>query len=438
MNIIDSVKNFFRQDRATVLPNKSGIDPWSAYQGAFSKPLLSTRTDPQGQDNILLPLIAQIVDTSTAALLGDGIKLDVQGDGDEAAQAFLDQFAVRSRLSTTVQKAALNGAVQGHIFVKIVIENGFPHRFQAINSANVTAQTEDRDCECVLSYTVTWESPSQDGHRTDKHREITRRDGDTWMIEEYISPGGSGRWNLVSSIAWPFSWAPIFDAPNLIDPTQFWGKPDATAAVIAQNQAINTTLSLLSRLLRNHANPKTIITGLNSRSVDWLLDGAVSLPEGVTADQLEMTASGAGALLELYKTLREALHTTSRTPEVASGKLENLGAISGTALSILFRPLTEKTAEKRLHLGAMLEELAMRVLELGGFPGRTVKVVWPDTTPKSQIEERQVGQIDQQLGVVSKETLAKSLGYNWETEQEQMVAEGVNAGEEILAALDRG
>jgi hypothetical protein len=437
MNVIDSVKQFFRQDRAEVIAAKPRQDAWAAYQGEFARPLLASKTDPRGDDNILLPLIAQIVDTSTAALLGDGIKMDVQGDSDKAAQAFLDQFCTRSRLSTTVQKAALNGAVQGHAFVKVVIEGGRPARFQAINSANVSVATEDRDCECVLSYTVSWDSLSADGRRTDKHREVTRRNGETWVIEEYVSAGGSGRWQLVSVTDWPFAWAPIFDCPNLIDPTRFWGKPDATEAVIAQNQSINTTLSLLSRLLRNHANPKTILTGLNSRKIEWASDGAVSLPEGVSAEQLEMNASGAGALIELYRTLREALHTTSRTPEVASGKLENIGAISGTALQILFRPLTEKTAEKRNHLGAMLEDMAMHVLELGGFTGRTVKVVWPDTEPKSSLEERQVAQIDQQLQIVSKETLAKNLGYSWATEQEQMAAEHVNAGEGILAALAR-
>ena len=45
---------------------------------------------------------------------------------------------------------------------------------------------------------------------------------------------------------------------------------------------------------------------------------------------------------------------------------------------------------------------------------------------------------NRQLGVVSKETLAKELGYSWEIEQEQMQSEGVSAGEEILATLARG
>ena len=290
----------------------------------------------------------------------------------------------------------------------------------------MNVETDPRDCETALSYTIAWETTDAK-NKTTKHQEVTLRTLDGfWTIEEYESQG-NGRLVLVSSTDWPFEFAPIFDCQNLTDPTQFWGKADCPPTAVAQNESINVTLSMLARLLRNHSHPKSIITGLNSRKTDWISNEVLSLPDGASAMQLEMNASGAESLLSLYKELRDELHTTTRTPIVASGRLENVGQLSGAALTILWKPLDAKTHEKRGHLSEMLEELCERALELAGFAGCNVEARFPTTTPTNALEDRQVAVIDKSLGV-SSETILTNLGFDYAVEVAQ------NAGEQSVVA----
>lgn len=421
--MIEQIKNFFlpRHNVAEIIKPAPKQDSWKAYAGDFPLPLRASKTDPDADDNILLPIVGEIIDASTTHLLGDGVDLDIQGDGQEAAQEWLDAFLKRSKIKTTVQKLALNAAVCGHGFVKLLVKDGVPDRFQVVNSAMMNVESDPRDTELALSYTISWET-TDPKNKTVKHQEITKRDlNGFWNISEYESQG-NGRMALVSSTDWPFEFAPIFDCQNLTNPTAYWGKSDCPRAAINQNESINTTLSMLARLLRNHSHPKSILTGLNSRKTDWISNEVLSLPEGVTATQLEMSADGAESLISLYKELSDALHTNTRTPLIASGKLENTGAMSGAALKILWMPLDAKTSEKRGHLGSMLENLCERALELAGFAGCDVTCVFPNTTPTNALEDRQVAQIDKTLGV-SSETVLRGLGFDPTFEAEQ-VAEG--------------
>ena len=130
------------------------------------------------------------------------------------------------------------------------------------------------------------------------------------------------------------------------------------------------------------------------------------------------------------------IHVTARSPEVAAGKLESAGQLSGVALKILYAPLVEKVSEKRLLMEEMLETLCVHVLELGGFDGREIEIIWPEIVPHSEVEQRSVAQQDLQMGVASKATVAAQLGYQWEDEQEKIQAEGADAGGAILTALN--
>ena len=71
--------------------------------------------------------------------------------------------------------------------------------------------------------------------------------------------------------------------------------------------------------------------------------------------QSDLTSS-----LAYYARLKEALHEVSRVPEVATGKLESTGALSGVALQLLYGPLVQATEAKRLTYGEMLTELNLR------------------------------------------------------------------------------
>src|SRR5690606_15610206 len=102
----------------------------------------------------------------------------------------------------------------------------------------------------------------------------------------------------------------------------------------------------------------------------------------------------------LYERLREALHEVARVPEVATGRMENVGQLSGVALSILYQPLIEKTETKRCTYGDLLVELNRRMLALGGFGEDNITVLhWPELLPGDVLQERQAALLDHQLGV---------------------------------------
>ncbi len=445
MSIKSLVQSFFKQGSVEVISQTPRLDPLAAFEAQFPKPLLPSKTDPSGDDNIILPLVTHIAETSVAHELGDGIEIKVEFTGagndgetpaeeatnstaDERVQAWLDGWLKATRFPTKMRKATQFGTLYGHRYMKMVVgADGKPSDLCVVNPNSVQVVTDPRDIDRALSFTISWSATDPTTNREIQYQEITRRivggTTDTWEISEWQRQNGSQWQPIGEPVGWPYSQPPIYDCQNLTDPHSYAGRADISAAAIAQNQDVNVQLSLLSRLLRTHANPKPVIKGLSNRNdknggIQWDSSGALLLPEGAEVEQLEMQAGGAMAALELVKTLRAELHVTTRTPEVASGKLDNTGPMSGAALAILYKPLDEKTSEKRGNMGEMLERLLSDVLLYAGQGKWAISITWADTTPRDPLAQRQVAQIDKQLGA-STETVLTGLGYDAALEKER-------------------
>ncbi len=208
--------------------------------------------------------------------------------------------------------------------------------------------------------------------------------------------------------------------------------------MLALNYSLNFTLSNLQRIVRYHAHPKTWGKGFQANELKIGVDETIILPN-VNAElhNLEMT-SDLVSLLELYKRTKEAMHETSRTPEVAVGKMDTAGQLSGVALQILYQPLVQKTNAKRLTYGEMLIELNRRLLEMGGYgPDNRTTISWSELLPKNALEERQVLLLDKQLGA-SNDSLLTKAGYDAEQEREKSSADEDQLGEQLLTSFDRG
>ena len=155
-------------------------------------------------------------------------------------------------------------------------------------------------------------------------------------------------------------------------------------------RAVEVLASGMRKIVRHFGHPVPYVIGetaKNLSSVNVALGQLLAVPnKDAKIGQLEMT-SELSAIITLYRELRQALHEITRIPEVATGKLENAGALSGVALSILYGPAIELGSELRLSYGPMLANLAARILELGGQRNRIVTPQWPNITP----EDRQAG-----------------------------------------------
>jgi hypothetical protein len=114
--MIDRIKNFFlpRHNVAEIIKPTARLDGWKAYQGAFPDPIRATRTDPENDDVTVIPLIAQIVDTSVAHLFGRGRENRCRGE--DAAHRVSGPISTTFAASHRDPKGAMNAAVTGQPF----------------------------------------------------------------------------------------------------------------------------------------------------------------------------------------------------------------------------------------------------------------------------------------------------------------------------------
>ncbi len=194
----------------------------------------------------------------------------------------------------------------------------------------------------------------------------------------------------------------------------------------------------MQRIVRYHAHPKTWGRGFTANQLNVSVDDTIVLPSPeAELRNLEMQSDLASSIA-LYQRQREALHEIARIPEVATGKIEHVGQLSGVALQILYRPLVEKTETKRRLYGDLLIELNRRLLALGGFgDGMVTELHWPELVPSDIQGAAQTAVIWQQVGV-SQDTILQRLGFDPDLERQKREVSSAQFGEQLLTAFERG
>ena len=197
---------------------------------------------------------------------------------------------------------------------------------------------------------------------------------------------------------------------------------------IALTRAGNARASDLNRTARLHAHPSVLAKGMTptqAAAIDLGNDKLTALPDpSMGLDYLELP-EGASTSLGWLSELHDQFREHSRVPAVAAGRLDAAGALSGVALRILFAPLLQHTAQKRLTYGRLIRDLTRRLLALGGWSG-TANVQWPDILPTNDLEVWQTASAEQAAGV-SRETSLRSRGLDPDQEEENRAEEAARA-----------
>lgn len=413
---------------------------WAAYFGDMPKPL---KVKPgQADDNVTVNYARLIVDVGASDLFGVEPKFDLDPDSTEPspAQLWLDECWRRNRKQILLQKAAINGGVCGHVFLKIVLRAGDVPRLILLSPEYVSVVTDPDDIDQVWRYVIQYTArDAQTGKPLTVRQIIERDDAGRWSIVDKVSRN-RGPWETRQSITWPYSWPPIVDCQNLPSPNEYYGIADIEEDVLALNGAYNFALSNTQRIIRFHAHPKTWGRGFTAKELQIGVDDTIVFGNpAAELHNLEMQTDLTSSI-EYGERLKRGVHETSRTPEVATGKLDSAGGLSGVALQILYQPLTQKTGAKRLTYGEMLIELNRRFLETAGFGGaRLCSILWGELRPTSALEERQVLLLDKQLGA-SQDTLLHKAGYDPDAERTKRETEqtGVDLADQLLGAFDQG
>lgn len=423
---------------------------WDAYHGNLPKPLKATKSDPRAEDNVRINLSRLVVEKSVSFLFGNQgneVQFTVDRTPSSAAGLWLQRCLVENRKMTTLQRAGINGGVCGDVFLKLLPPKGtrkFP-RIIVLDPQNVDVRWSPDDYEEPLSFFVTWSGVDPVRATPVAYRQVIERDGSdspTWTITDQMSRGGNANWqDTTETEVWPYPWCPILHCQNMVSPNEYYGLSDLEAPVIEGNQAINFVVSNLNRIIRIHAHPKTWGKGFQAGKLEISADELIVLPdENGELHNLEML-SDLSSSLEHLRRLEDFFHETTRIPSVATGRVENLGQLSGLALKILYGPMVELTGTKRLVYGEMLRELCGRLLEMGGFgTEREIDILWPKILPVDQQAEAQTASVLEELGV-SRNTLLTELGYDAEAEAEKKAGERdaeTELGTGLLTQFERG
>jgi hypothetical protein len=303
-----------------------------------------------------------------------------------------------------------------------------------LDPTTVVVSVAPDDHERVLSYRIQFPAVDPETGRPVVLRQLIVPDGGRWLIRDEKAYSGE-RWLTVSETIWPYEFPPIVDCQNLPNPHDYWGISDLEDDVLRLNETINFVLSNLVRIVRYHAHPKTWGRGFRADQLDLSVDETIILPSPeAELRNLEMQ-SDLSSSIQLYLRLREAFHEIVRVPEIATGRVQGIGSLSGIALQILYQPLIEKTETKRRLYGDLLVELNRRLLAIGGFGDEHLTTLhWPELIPGDPEAEAKTLLLWQQLGA-STDTILRRLGLDPETEREKRTMSYSDATVQALETL---
>lgn len=418
---------------------------WTAYYGNHPLPL---KPKPgKADNNVIVNYSRLIVDVGVSFLIGEpdnkgevkSVTFSIGADDSDTsdAEAWLRLAWRRNRKMTTLNKIALNGAVCGNTYVKLM-ENGDYPRLIVLDPATVTPVWHPDDIERLIKVVVQYEATDPATMKEIEYRQtFTDMDGD-WLIVDEQRSAGAQTWATIRTERWGYDWCPVHHCQNLPDANVFWGMADLEPDTIALNYASNMALSNINQILHYHGHPKNWGRGFRATDMDIAVDGTIILPNADASLNTISPVDDLSSFLDYAAKLRASLRETTHTPEVALGGIDDASRVSSLALKVLYGPILMHTGRKRATYGEMLQELNAHMLEMGGF-GANLQTFneWPFVLPEDPYQEAQTLLIDQQLGA-SKETTLRARGYNPAVEAENRSEEGESLGAQLLRAFDRG
>lgn len=453
---------------------KEVVERWKRYDGEHPDSLTPDKADVS--DNVTINHCGTIVDTGVDFLFGGSVEFGVtqrtenrDENGKRLAEKnvelaeWLDDIWQANKRDTLFRKIGMAGAIEDTAVLKIVTRQDKPEEFRIIllDSAWVSIKTRKNDIDTVIGYAI--DTPELDGygnvvkvHREQHDQTETGEWEVQWLItEEYtwnagMLKGQSIRWTpdpeRPDPEAWPHRFPALAHCQNLPRPHSVYGVSDLPADVLELNEAINRVASNEQKTIRHFAQPVVHATpGEDGEvkklqaTIDAHIGGVLCLPYGTQLDSLQMQAEGPEAAREFRQALEDKLYERARTPRIAAGKVDNIGAIAGVALLLLYRPLIAKTETKRDTYGDLLAEVNKRLLHLGGkgdYGTLDVPLTWPDPLPKDQLSEAQTVREWGDIGV-SKQTRVEKLGLDWEQEQARIAEENEDPMGDERGSTDR-
>jgi hypothetical protein len=419
--------------REVLFLQQNGSNALSIYEGNAPEQLKVKQGQPN--DNIFINYPQLIVEKGVSFLFGKELSVSI-GDESNAGETYLDSIWSNEQRQLDLIELGTDGAIFGTAYLKIRIDSNGKPVVIVPDPANYFVETNPNDFREVWKYINQYQRDN-DGDKI-WYREETTLESGRWIIREFESKSGQHWTQIGDEIRWKYSFAPVFACKNLPKSKSFYGKPDVHKSVLELCKYLSRVDSLIGKIIRVHASPKPIAKGLQPQDLKVGTEDILFLGQNADAQLalLEMSGDLAGAMA-FRKTLREALAEISKVPEVASGKVENIGQLSGFALQILYGPLIEQTLLKQRLYGLMIKNVILGLLEIGGKSNESVQLNWANPLPSNLKENTEIGILQKQIGV-SEDTILKRAGFNPDHEREMREQETANLGDALGRAFDGG
>lgn len=411
-------------------------DAWKAYEGKLEKPLSKMQGQPD--DNVMSNRCQPVVDRGIDFLFGLEVEISVEeGAPDEAQQALDNTWGIKEKRIPLLQRWAMNGAVAGTAFLRIVPEPNNIFRIITVDPSTVYVKTAPQDCETVLLYCIEYSTTEKINGRDASvfyREEIVRvdpdNDGDdgdpfadadaSWVINHWTRIGDKGNWTAAGEpIEWKYPFPPIFANQNLPKPNDFWGYSDLPPDLVGLNDSLNLVQSNINRIQKIYGAPILYATGTDESSIAINPGRIIGLPTTESKIQSVTIASDTPNALSFAANLRSDIDEQSGIPGVATGRIADMprGALSGIAIELLFMPTLKKTDKKRCLYGATIINVSKAILALMKMSGDIdVTLAWSNPLPHDDLPAVQAAIAKKEVGI-SDTTIQRELGYDPDEER---------------------
>jgi hypothetical protein len=409
--------------------NKMIERAWNYYHGKHDDALASDGDTKQ----IILNLERQAIDRVTD-MIGMPMMYTSQ-EGDQALEDLLQAIVELSDFEELVPDVLTAGQIEGHAFLRIippangVISPQNPPMLGHLPAKYVTTYWDMGLFgmqQAALWYRLQWEDDVK--RRQDIVPGILLPDDvrggvadDQWVIIEYeYTNRAGGGWVEVARDVWGFPFAPIVDVKNARKPHSYYGQSEVEDTRL--QDALNFIATNTGKIIKAHAHPMGFAKGFQPPQ-ETKIGGVYYIPDPEGDFKLVEMQGDLQSSMNFLAMLRQAFFSEARVTDPAVIK-DKIGAATNFTMRMMYSDMIDQVQDKRKRYGRLLSEALRRVLFMMGIDVE-VQAKWGDLLPVNQLELVQRLQVEDALGITSKQMMAEELGRDYEMVVEQKQEESV-------------
>jgi hypothetical protein len=397
---------------------------WDYYKGDHAPNLLPTNEVDQN-NNVVINMCEIVVDYTVSYLFPEMPTLELENDSETQTELDLRQMWSDSGEASLLTKMAMNGAVAGHCFARLVLDDeGAPLKFVGLNPSTIIAWWAEDDVEQLVAYELRF------GDGKGMGRQMIYRDQNNpaqWIIEDWIllktasetaiegDTAGKEVWKMEDKPdIWIYAIPPVVDWQHLPLPNSYYGKGELNH--LSLNDSVNKTASDIKSTLRYHAYPKMYAIGISKQEkevqhgINQLI--TVENPAGKVG-YVEME-SDMQSSMNYIEMLRNTFYSISRTV-VFTGDIDIFRGMTNLGVRTAFMPMQIKNNTLRRNYGNGIKLLSVLwQLVTGGSEPIIPKINWKEALPKDNLEEMSVIEKELAQGLISKRQATEIRGRKYE------------------------